>query len=402
MWQVGDSRRVASDHVPLETSLHGGSALGSDEADDREKTMLMDEGERTDASSVLERIRRLTAAWDSANGDEAFPADRITALHRAGAGAAFVDMTGDAAVTGLRDALRQVGGADLSLGRVFEGHVNAVQIVHAYGDATQRAALAADIADGRTFGVWNTEPAPGMTVEIVGDKARLVGAKSFATGAGHIDRALITARDADGAKRLVLVDIAGATGRVDNSGWRVRGMRGTASGVFDFTGMRVGSAALIGGAGDYEREPRFSAGAWRFTAVQLGAIEALVRHWRDHLAMTGKGGDPIQRARFAAAVVATRSAGQWVAQAAQAAETEAPGAIPLVLMTRGVVEEAGLLAMEGAARAVGTASFFDQSRIDRITRDLGLYLRQPVPDQARDRAAAAWLDADHWGEDRWW
>jgi hypothetical protein len=71
-------------------------------------------------------------------------------------------------------------------------------------------------------------------------------------------------------------------------------------------------------------------------------------------------------------------------------------------MTRGIVEEAGLAVMEAAARTVGTASFFADSRIDRITRDLGLYLRQPVPDQARDRAAAAWLEADHWGEDRWW
>jgi hypothetical protein len=92
----------------------------------------------------------------------------------------------------------------------------------------------------------------------------------------------------------------------------------------------------------------------------------------------------------------------WVTLAARLAETEAPQAIAHVLMTRGVVEEAGLLVMEGASRAVGTASFFASSRIDRITRDLGLYLRQPVPDQARDRAAAAWLEADCWGEDEWW
>jgi hypothetical protein len=71
-------------------------------------------------------------------------------------------------------------------------------------------------------------------------------------------------------------------------------------------------------------------------------------------------------------------------------------------MTRGIVEEAGLAMMDAAARSVGTASFFTGNPIDRITRDLGLYLRQPVPDQARDRAAAAWLEADCWGEDPWW
>lgn len=128
----------------------------------------------------------------------------------------------------------------------------------------------------------------------------------------------------------------------------------------------------------------------------------MLRHWRDHLVAARKHEDPIQRARIAHAITATRSASLWVAQAAHLAETAAPQAIPHVLMTRGVVEEAALLTMEGAARAVGTASFFEGSRIDRITRDLGLYLRQPVPDQARDRAVAAWLDADCWNEDPWW
>ncbi len=366
------------------------------------KSAAVDHGDADGGGGAVRTVRELVAVWDRANGDEAFPSDRLVALRRTGALGAFATLDDEAAVDRLRVTLRMIGGADLSLGRVFEGHVNAVQLVHAYGGERQRAALARDVASGCVFGVWNTEPAPGMSVEPAGGQLRLRGAKSFATGAGHIDRVLITARQDDGGKRLILVDIAGATARADASGWRVRGMRGTCSGSFDFTGMIVGPEALIGAVGDYEREPRFSGGAWRFTAVQLGAIEALLRHWRDHLIATGKGSDPVQRARFGAAVAATRSAGLWVTRASRHAEDEAPGAVALVLMTRGVVEEAGLAVMEGAARAVGTASFFEGSRIDRITRDLGLYLRQPVPDQARDHAAAAWLESDPWGEDAWW
>ncbi|MGU3390695.1 acyl-CoA dehydrogenase [Sphingomonas sp. M1A8_2b] len=299
--------------------------------------------------------------------------------------------------------LRAIGGADLSLGRVYEGHVNAVQLIAGYGDPDQRQALDDDVAAGRVFGVWNTEPAPGLSIRKTDeDRWTLDGAKVFATGAGHLDRILVTARDETGGKQLVLVPIAGEIARTDNKAWQVRGMRGTCSGAFDFSGMVIGRENLIGDPNDYEREPRFSAGAWRFTAVQLGAVEALVRHLRDHLVASGKGNDPIQRARFAACLTETRSAGLWVRRAAHLAESEAAEAIPFVLMTRGVVEEAGLRTMEAAARSVGTASFFAKSRIDRITRDLGLYLRQPVPDQARDRAAAAWLEDDCWGDDRWW
>ncbi len=312
-------------------------------------------------------------------------------------------MTPAASTDTLFDALRAIGGADLSLGRVYEGHVNAVQLIATYGDADQRTTLDGDLEAGRTFGVWNTEPSPGLALRTAGkDRWLLDGAKSFATGAGHLDRILVTARDEGGGKQLVVVPIADDPARADNAGWQVRGMRGTCSGRFDFSGMMIDREGLIGTPNDYEREPRFSAGAWRFTAVQLGAVEALVRHLRDHLVTSGKAGDPIQRARFAACLTETRSAGLWVRRAAQLAETEAAEAIPFVLMTRGIVEEAGLRTMEAAARSVGTASFFANSRIDRITRDLGLYLRQPVPDQARDRAAAAWLEDDCWGDDRWW
>jgi alkylation response protein AidB-like acyl-CoA dehydrogenase len=363
---------------------------------------LLVQASATVADRIVESVGSLCAGWDRANDHEGYPAERLAALHEAGALAAFVVLEEAGAVDRLRLVLRLIGGADLSLGRIVEGHVNAAQLVHAYGGAVQRRALATDLAAGRVFGVWNTEPAPGVTIAAAPGGWRLRGAKSFATGAGHLDGALITARREDGAKQMVLVPLANEQARADRSGWRVRGMRGTGSGRFDFSGLVVGDEALIGGPDDYEREPRFSAGAWRFTAVQLGAVAALLRHWRDALRAAGKDADPIQRAGFARAVAAARSADQWVARAAHLAEAADPAAIPHVLMTRGIVEEAGLLVMEGAARAIGTASFFEESRIDRITRDLGLYLRQPAPDQARDSAAAAWLDGDCWGDDPWW
>lgn len=356
-----------------------------------------------DTHAVAERVVAAAREWDRVNGHEDFPTERLRTLIDLGATAAFASLDDERAVDDLLAVLRHVGGADLSLGRIFEGHVNAAQLIHAYGTDAQRAALARDLAAGRVYGVWNTEPAPGMRIEsAAAGSYRLSGAKCFATGAGHIDAALITAVEPSGGKQMVLADLSNAASRVDNGAWQVRGMRGTQSGTLDFDGMIVSDDALIGDVGDYEREPRFSAGAWRFTAVQLGAIEALLRHWRDHLIATGKAEDAIQRARIGAAIVATRSAAVWVGRAAHLAEQGARDAIAHVLMTRGVVEEAGLLVMEGAARAVGTASFFAASRIDRITRDLGLYLRQPVPDQARDRAAAAWIEADRWGDDPWW
>jgi alkylation response protein AidB-like acyl-CoA dehydrogenase len=353
---------------------------------------------------VVSSVRRLVGQWEVEPWtQEDFPAARLDCLRMTDAWSGFSRIEAGHRAEELVDVLRLIGRADLTLGRLFEGHVNALQLVTAYGTAGQKETLDHKIAEGALLGVWNTEPSPGLRlVRLADDQWRLEGAKSFATGAGKLDFALVTAITEGSDKQLVLVPLVGEEGRADNRGWQVRGMRGTLSGCFDFSGMEVGPSALIGAAGVYEQEPRFSAGAWRFTAVQLGAVEALARHLRDHLVATGKAGDPIHRARFGACVVAARSAGLWVRRAAQLAEAQAPDAIPFVLMTRGIVEEAGLALMDAAARSVGTAAFFTGNPIDRITRDLGLYLRQPVPDQARDRAAAAWLEADCWGEDRWW
>jgi alkylation response protein AidB-like acyl-CoA dehydrogenase len=349
-------------------------------------------------------VRSLVEQWEREPWDrEDFPAARLDALRATAAWTAFADMaTADDALS-LLDVLRLIGRVDLSLGRLFEGHVNALQLVATYGSDAQRRDTARVAEAGALFGVWATEPAPGLMLTRIGpDEWRLEGSKSFATGAGHVDRAVVTALGDDGARQLVAVDLTLDKHRAATAGWRVRGMQGTLSGLFDFSGIVVRRDSLIGAPDDYQTEPRFSAGAWRFAAVQLGAVEALARHLRDHLVATPKGADPIQRARFAVCIAGARSAGEWVRRAARLAEAQSDDAVAFVLMTRGIVEEAGLAVMEAAARTVGTAAFFTGNPIDRITRDLGLYLRQPVPDQARDRAAAAWLESDRWGEDRWW
>jgi alkylation response protein AidB-like acyl-CoA dehydrogenase len=130
-------------------------------------------------------------------------------------------------------------------------------------------------------------------------------------------------------------------------------------------------------------------------------VERLVILLREHL-LKGGGEDMLQRAHFARAVVQARSAGLWVREAARLTEAEDPAACAVALMTRGVVERAGLEVMEIAARTIGTRAFFEDEEVDRITRDLGLYLRQAHPDKAVDRAAQAWLVEDPWRVDPWW
>ncbi|MDH7638155.1 acyl-CoA dehydrogenase [Sphingomonas oryzagri] len=308
--------------------------------------------------------------------------------------------TEQARYAAMKDGLRIVGRGDLSVGRLFEGHVNALLLFGWYGSEEQISWLGKMLDRGAWFGVWATEPQPGVSIT-GGEEGMLSGSKMFASGSGGLDYALITAA-APGADRRVVIVPANDGDRSDTSGWRVRGMRASVSGTYSLDGIRAEPQMLLGAPGDYDLDPRFAAGAWRFCAVQLGGIEALLAETRQAMPQAARG-DPVQRARFAEALTATRTAGFWVAEAARRAAAEHADAVSISKLTRSVVEDAGFKVMEAAARIVGTRSAFDGERMDKIIRDLSLYLRQAGPDHARDGAATAFIEADRWdAEDRLW
>lgn len=356
-------------------------------------------------NAILPALADLGMRYDAA---QTYPIDSMAMLHRTGLLIAFAP----AASGGVQwakescrhhamfEVLRRIGRADLSIGRLYEGHVNAVLLYDWFGDAGQHAWLGHRLTEACVFGVWASEQSPG--VRLAGDPEApvLVGSKHFASGAGGNAFAIVTAQCAVGARRLVTVRADDDT-RTDNSRWRVRGMRATMSGSYALDNIVPGAGAMVGQPGDYDLEPRFTAGAWRFCAVQLGGIEALVQTLRASLSPTATD-SPVARAAFADAVVAARTAYLWVREAMLRAAEASDDAVPFVLMTRGVVERAALDVMEIASRLLGTRSAMDGNRADKIIRDLSLYLRQAGPDHARDRAAAAWLDHDAWGTDQWW
>lgn len=358
------------------------------------------------ARGIADNLAQLGARYDAA---PVYPADSIALIVRAGLHRTFAPVASGGQIFGgddqrhlaMLDILRILGRADLSVGRLYEGHVNAMLLFGWYGSPEQLHALRHALAAGAIYGVWATEPPPGVALVETESGLVLEGAKSFATGAGGNAHAVITARRAGGETQLVIVR-ADVAERTDLSQWRVRGMRATGSGSYSLDGMAVSADDCLGQAGVYHRDPWFTAGAWRFAAVQLGGIEGLLSETRTAMRPSVRA-DPVQRARFADAVAAARTAYLWVRECALRAASEDADGPSFAQMTRGIVERAGLDVMEAAARITGTYSALDGTRIDKISRDLSLYLRQAGPDHARDRAAQAWLDRDPWGPaDRLW
>jgi len=357
------------------------------------------------AREVGEKAFSRAGAYDE---DGAYPAADVAALHEAGLLTAVLPVKcAGAALSGLflSKVLRSIGSGSLPLGRLFEGHVNALELVLRYGGPERIDLVAQEARAGKLFGVWNTDDLNGLRLLHRHGRYWLEGRKVLASGAGHIQRPLVTATDEDGRRLMVLPQL-NVPDRADLSGWKAQGMRASATGAVDFTGVGVEPVEIVGRDGDYERQPWFSAGAWRFAAVHLGGMERLFDLLRQHLQETNRGRDAHQAARLGGASMAIETARLWVAQAATTTETPLGSRAPeqlvaYVNLARLAVEAAALDLMQLVQRSVGLQAFLRPNPIERISRDLATYLRQPGPDRALTDAAAWILGQRVSAQDLW-
>ena len=287
--------------------------------------------------------------------------------------------------------LYDVGRGSLPLGRIFEGHVNALELVARFADDEQRERYHADARAGRMFGVWNTEAADGINVHDLGDgQYELRGKKTFCSGAADVERPIITGHLWRDGKvvgwQMVIVPMERVDdARVDDSFWSPLGMQASASFAVDFSGIRVSAADLLGAPDDYHAQPHFSGGAIRFAAVQLGGARALYDHATAMLKGAHREHDPYQVHRIADLELAHRSGINWLTLAPQHA---LPGfhadaeVIHFANMTRTAILRYCNDILDTAEMAVGARGFLSPKPIQRIYCDLRMYLRQPAPDSA--------------------
>lgn len=283
------------------------------------------------------------------------------------------------------DLFCRLGAANLSVGRLVEGHVNALRLIRLYGAAAQIARAEQAARQAQLFGVWGADgPAPVHIDHMQGEDAILSGAKHFCSGLGLVRHAVVTAGSDQGVQ-LVLIK-ADDDRRHDAAQWQTAGMRATRSGGHDMLGL---NGELLGQPGDYIREPHFEGGIWRYAALHAGAVEALADALRQH-----KGDpSPMQAARLVEVTRLAVGARLWVEHAARTVEDSLEPDITAALLAREAVEEACLRGMALCERAFGTVAFMEGNPVERIRRDLGFFLRQANLDGKTQLAARLILAA---------
>ena len=320
--------------------------------------------------SILSELAGNAAKEDAGTGDIAHSIDLLRSV-----GVQEDDGTADAASTAYR--LIRVGAVNLSVGRLWEGHINALHLVKAHGSKDVQHHVRGLLSAGAFFGVWGADDVAPVVMNK--DGTTLLGAKKFTSGLGVVTHAVITINSGPQV-RLALVEVRDGT-RSDASGWQMPGMKATASGRFDFAGMTVPSLGWIGGPGDYLTEPHFVGGVWRIAALQVGAAVGLIEAATAKLRAMDRMGAEAQKSRLADILMRAVAGCELVEKAAIQSNSATPDqAVALSIAARLLTETVALDTIRAVEQSLGLGHFDAGSDTGRMARDLSVYLRQAARD----------------------
>lgn len=280
--------------------------------------------------------------------------------------------------------LEKVGAYDLCLGRIYEGHVNALSLIETFGSIDQKQRFFDEAKKGHLFGVWNSElPFEPVSLNRAETDFVLKGAKIFCSGANHVSRAIITA-NLDGKKQMVVIPMEAWDLEEDYSYWNPMGMKGSVSCRFDFSNLTIKKSQLLGPVDGYEREPDFSGGAIRFAAVQIGGAVAAIRATQEHISRLNRNHDPDQLRRMAQMVILRERGYLWLDKVALIADNKAKLSkeyVHLANMARIEIRSLCEEILHLCEFSVGLQGMMVPHPLERIHRDLSVYLKQPGPDR---------------------
>lgn len=371
-----------------------------------------DEGVRTSArlgyestnASLEEVLAAIAAGAPGLDREPRFPREAFDALAATGVPTATIGAVRDGvSVAGEWVLLRRVAAADASVARILDGHLNAVERLEAAAAPELRDRELAAVEDrGRLLGVWGADPRDGegkpARLHEAGEGHVLRGVKTFCSGAGGVDAAMVMVGRDDGTPpALVLLDCGEAV-EVDRDWYRAAGLRASESHRVVFHDAPV--TAILGEPGELARDPWFSRDAMRTAATWAGMVDAAADSALDALVGAHREEDPLARLAAGRIEAARGTVDAWLDRAARVADAAvrpsaaaptlgavldgdhslgAPGcADPRAtsIAMRAEIDRAAKAILETAAAACGSHQFVTAGRLDRARRDLETFLLQ--------------------------
>ena len=293
--------------------------------------------------------------------------------------------------------------ADMSLARCWEGHVNSQVLISALANEDQKVRWFEGIVDrGDIWVAWSGEPqskVPGQAARF-GTHLRKVnggyvlnGTKAYATSAGHARRAILLvnaegpggARHASGSPdQLLLLACNLGDPRVtfDSSWWNPIGMRATVSYLVRFDDVFIGAEDVIGQPGQYLKEAWQTRFSPHYASTFLGGAEAAYEYALESTNRQQREDDPYVTHRLAQMSLNVETAHLWLRYVAELWDASRTDEAKVAgIRARYLVEKLALETLDHCIRACGARSLVKPSPVERIYRDLSIYVRHDNSDQ---------------------
>jgi alkylation response protein AidB-like acyl-CoA dehydrogenase len=362
----------------------------------------IDRSAEPDRLTLREALMRISMRARELDDAPRFPAENLEDLRDAG----VLQLPADRSKTSLSEEIalvRAVAGADASTARIFDGHLNGVERVALNAPEELREAELAGVARGElVLGVWGADPAPGE-----GEPAQVLrngsgslvlrGVKTFCSGAGGVQRALVVVAQGSGSmppvprgtRRLAYIDTS--EGVMVDCGWyRASGLRASESHRVEFTDAPV--LALLGGENELARQPFFARDAVRTAATWAGIADGIFGAAQS--ALGEREVDEHQARSLGKMRVARGTIDRWLEYAgAQLADEHVEDPASLASECRAAITDASRVIAAEAAQACGSRSLIAGDALDRGRRDLDLFLLQHRLDPQLTKLGQATLAA---------
>ena len=299
---------------------------------------------------------------------------------------------------------KEIAKADLALARCWEGHANSLVLLDGLATEAQKRRWFPGIVErNETWVAWSGEPQAratgeqirfGTTVEVVDGGFVLNGTKAFCTSAGGARWALLLVNpagpggarhaSAEAAETVLLLacDLEDPTIRIDGSWWDPIGMRATVSHAVHFDNTFIAEENLVGVPGQYLRDGWQTCFVPHYAASFLGAAEGAFEYALDFIRHQNKTDDPYVQHHVAKMALNVETMHLWLRHIAtlwesgRYAEAQASGS-----RIRHLGEHLASETVDHCVRACGARALNRPSPIERIVRDLTLYVRHDNDDQ---------------------
>jgi alkylation response protein AidB-like acyl-CoA dehydrogenase len=271
--------------------------------------------------------------------------------------------------------LMEVGREDLTLARLAEAHWDAVAILAEAGRKP---------TPNRLYGVWASEkPGEALKLRSDGNGTTITGSKMFCSGAGLIDRVLLTVGSPQ--ELLLEVDLNKNvdTIRFDGSAWKTTAFSGSNTSSATFNDTTISQEDVVGEPGWYSERPGFWHGACGPAACWAGGAVGLV-----DFATKQQRKDPHTLAHLGAMQAQVWGLLSYLDLAGREIDANPTNLFEAeirALSLRHLVEEACTDVLRRMPRAYGPAPLAMNAEISRRYQELDLYLRQSHAERDLER-----------------